>query len=55
MTTNAACNLALEVTDNIVFHKTTAILYQFFLSSALFVCKKITFNRIRRIALMKFA
>ena len=55
LTTSAACYLALEVTDNIAFFKTTAKLYQLFLSAFQFVCKKIIFNRTRRIALVKFA
>ena len=55
LTTSAACYLALEVTDNMVFFKTTAKLYQLILSAVQFVCKKIIFIRIRRIALVKFA
>ena len=53
--TSAACYLALEVTDNMGFFKTTAKLYQLFLSAVQFVCKnKRIFGRIRRIALVKF-
>ena len=55
LTTRAAFYLALEVTDNMVFFKTTAKLYQLFLSAVQFICKKIFYNRIRRIALVKFA
>ena len=36
LTTSAACYLALEVTDNMVFFKTTAKLYQMFLSTVQF-------------------
>ena len=56
LTTSAACYLALKVTDNLVIFKTTAKLYQLFLSAVQFVLqKKIIFNRIRRIALVKCA
>ena len=55
LTTSAACCLALQVTDNMVFFKTTAKLYQLFLSAVQFVCIKIIFNRIRRISLVKFS
>ena len=50
LTTSAACYLALEVTVNMVFFKNTAKLFQLFLSAVQFFCKKIIFNRIRRIA-----
>ena len=44
LTTNAACYLALEVTDNMVFVKTTAKFYQLFLPAAHFVRKKKNFQ-----------
>ena len=53
--TSAACYLALEVTDNMEFFKTTAKLYQLLLSAVQFVRKnKIIFDRIRRISSVKF-
>ena len=55
LTTSAACYLALEVTDNMVFFKTTAKFYHLLLSAVQFVCKKLIFNRTRRIALVKCA
>ena len=56
LTTSAACYLALEVTDNMVFFKTTVKLYQLFLSAVQLVCKnKRIFDRIRRIALVRSA
>ena len=55
LTTSAACYLALEETDKMVFLVTTAKLHQLFLSAVQFVCKKNIFNRVRRIALVKCA
>ena len=55
LTTSAACYLALEVTDEMVFLMTTAKLHQLFLSAVQFDCKINFFNRIRRIVLVKFA
>ena len=55
LTISAACYLALKVTDKMLFFKTAVKLCQLFLSAAQTVCKKIIFNRIRRIALVKFA
>ena len=55
LATSNACYLALEVIDNMVFLKTKAKLYQLFLSAVKFAYKKGIFNRIRRIALVKFS
>ena len=41
LTTSAACYLASEVTDNMIFLKTTAKLYQLFLSAVHLFAKKI--------------
>ena len=37
------------------FFKTTVKLYQLFLPAVQFICKKVIFNRFRRITLVKFA
>ena len=55
LATSATCYLPLEVTDNMELFKTTAKLYQLFLSAVQFVRKnKRIFDRIRRIALVDF-
>ena len=45
LTTIAASYLALEVTDNMVLFKTTAKLYQLFLSEVQFISKKNYFQQ----------
>ena len=49
-------NVSGDWADSMEIFKTTAKLYQLFLSAVQFICKnKRIFNRVRRIALVKFA